>query len=107
MAAPIGPGDWVECVDDRGDGGIALHDGGFLVLGRIYQIDELMAAQTTLAGLVPAVRLVGQPFLHARSWRRRAYALSRFRPIYRPKSDLIESLKQPAPPVERELIAAD
>jgi hypothetical protein len=98
----IGPGDWLECVDAVSDLGGSLFDGGFLVHGRIYQVEEVTEARITSGVMVPSVRLVGQPDLHGRSGRRGSYAVSRFRPVYRPNSDFIEALKQPAP--ERELV---
>lgn len=92
----IGVGDWIECIDASGANGGGLFDGGFLVERRVYQVAEL----SFVDGRVPSVRLVGQPALHSDSGRKGSYALSRFRPIYRPKSSIIEALKQPSPELE-------
>lgn len=103
MNASIGPGDWVECVDVSAPSG-QLHDGGFLVQGRIYQVERLVQVRSQDLGLTPGVNLVGQPALHGQSGRKGGYGLWRFRPIYRPKSDLIQQLQQPAPDTVRELV---
>lgn len=84
MTAPIGPGDWVECVNAS-----PFHSrnavSNRLRVGAIYQIAN--------CGLdpgdgVPIVWLVG---LDSGDFTR-AFLAARFRPIYRPKASLIESL---------------
>lgn len=87
----IGPGDWVECVDASGANNGGMFDGGFLVAGRVYQVRAL----STLTGGAPGVKLVGQPDIHLKTGKRGSYSVTRFRPIYRPKADLIERLMQP------------
>jgi hypothetical protein len=94
VSAPIGPGDWVECVSD---------DAKPMVRGRIYQVARAHrtdAACTTCGDADgAALEIVGHP--HPLGW---GFCIGcEVRPIYRPRSDFIESLKQPAPPAVREL----
>jgi hypothetical protein len=100
----LGPGDWVECVDNgpRPTGLPAPE----LTVGSLYQVESLAELDIGIA-----VYLVGRPnprdgAFHA-GRQISGYALARFRPIYRPKQSIIEQLKQSAPDVVRELIAAD
>lgn len=95
MAPAIGPGDWVECVDAQfhASAGVAL------VLAAIYRVREVLPdAILSGGGRGPTVRLrnialpIGPHGVEA-SW-----AISRFRPIYRPKQEIIEALK--APPIK-------
>lgn len=85
MSAPIGPGDWVECVsvncgcEDARPEKVAL----FLCEGTTYHINRV--GQT--ANGRDAVELV--------DWPNTPFCPGHFRPIYRPKADLIESLKAP------------
>lgn len=92
----IGPGDWVECVDVTSDVAGTGHDWQgerVPVEGQIYQVSD---AWVDCDGY--SVILVGwERDRAARDWGRRCgFAIERFRPIYRPKADLIESLKTPA-----------
>lgn len=89
MAAPIGPGDWVECVQNRHP--TTLPPRG-LIVGRCYMVSAagVTPAHDVQPG-VPWVRLVGVPD-PAPKW---GYRAAWFRPVYRPKADLIESLKAP------------
>jgi len=94
MSVPIGPGDWVECIaacvlDPTNRHNKSLSN---LTLGGIYQVEEVLADAWDDLGLV----LVGVYNTH---WQR-AWRADRFRPIYRPNADLIESLLNQAPPVE-------
>lgn len=83
----IGPGDWVECVDcipsDKPTAKFAL--------GSIYQVEDCV--------FVPGIK---QPHgliikeMPRSSHPTGAYCATAFRPIYRPKAGLIESLKTPA-----------
>jgi hypothetical protein len=92
----IGPGDFIECVDAgpyRGSGGWVVPTLALLVHGAIYQVATL---STHPEYGVPTVCLVGYPSYGEEvgdaifcGW-----GLFRFRPIYRPKADLIESLLQ-------------
>lgn len=98
----IGPGDWVECVDAKpcarwGDPG--LRKGG------LYQVEAVSIRCDEVSGYkAAAVRLAG--YVHPTVEGVRWLGLDRFRPIYRPNVDLIQSLKAPAPPAVRELIDA-
>lgn len=94
----IGPGDWVECVDDSpprcvNDFGPDLKV-GVVVLHRMYCVDEIDEPTEEVPELglwfadEDSVRIDGDGY--DRSW-----AADRFRPIYRPRADLIESLLQP------------
>lgn len=74
----IGPGDFVECVDDAPDEGRAP----LVVKGAIYEVsgvfDGPYGPYLTLAGMDPS------PYP--------GWFLHRFRPVYRPKQELIQSL---------------
>ena len=92
----IGPGDWVECVDMVSDfsGGCEVWlDDALPIEGQIYQVSDAWIDDDGYS-----VILVGWEREKARlDWGRRCgFAIERFRPIYRPKADLIESLKTPA-----------
>lgn len=105
MSAPIGPGDFVECVDASPDW---WGDPVPLVVGQIYRvlgIDWGEGARISPPGLehAPGLWLAGVRSENDED----SFALDRFRPIYRPRADLIEQLQQPAPHAVRELIAAD
>jgi hypothetical protein len=101
MAAPIGPGDWVECVDvspryQPGYGWCPAPDQ--LVLRSIYRVARVFCEPVWG---VDSVVLEGLGAHETRA--DGAYWAGRFRPIYRPKSELIDTLKQPAPAGVREL----
>lgn len=78
----IGPGDWVECVDSRGWEHL-------VPVGSVHLVEDV----TMWQGRIPSLILKG---IASPSGYREVLAEC-FRPIYRPKADLIESLK--APPV--------
>lgn len=91
MAAPIGPGDWVELIGPKGVTSWVCPD---FVGGGLYCVEELVwtapcskCGSSEHAGL----HLVGK----ARA--KHGWAGCIFRPIYRPKSEIIEALKAPAP----------
>mgnify|MGYP006967776509 FL=1 len=90
----IGPGDWVECV------GYALGKRGFEPRGptpkkgEIYQIEAVVMGRLRDGAVEPAYRLVGW-HVPSETGARIVYHHSGFRPIYRPKADLIERLMQP------------
>lgn len=85
----IGPGDWVECVIGRPH---TFHPPATLVVGQLYLVRGLHPnGSLYLAGVV----LPKGPKGIEAGW-----GLPRFRPVYRPKSSLIETLKQPAPELE-------
>ena len=90
MTTPIGPGDWVECIDDgSGDG-----YGTPLRVGAIYRVNGIIPDWQGKLGLTldgvepPTTGSVGIILI--------GFAPELFRPIYRPKADFIESLKAPA-----------
>lgn len=83
----IGPGDWVECIDAAP---LRHRDNGErLLLGALYLVR--WAGPSPLTD-IPSIRVVG---VNTRWW------ASRFRPIYRPKSDFRELLTTPADQRER------
>lgn len=93
MSGAIGPGDWVEAlVDCPPEGGcIAVSKGGLYCV----ETTRLRPLLCTHCGTdCPGLRMVGDQPLDPAIW----WPGCGFRPIYRPKADLIESLK--APPLE-------
>lgn len=88
----IGPGDWVECVD--ADFGVGVWaDRRRIFKGMLYQVsDAWIDFDNEPVILVGWEREVATREFGARA----GYWVRRFRPIYRPKADLIESLKTPA-----------
>lgn len=100
----IGPGDWVECIDASTRGASIWEPGGEIVVGQAYQVSDVFEGWNG----APNLALVGRDRGIAERFHgcRLGYAPDRFRSIYRPKSDFIESLKAPAPPAVRELIDA-
>lgn len=84
MAAPISPGDWVEYVGSDDPNAISMN---LLVRGSVYQVARLVQARGLDGGLHPALILRGVS--------RGAWTIKAFRPIYRPKQELIEQLKAP------------
>lgn len=89
MAAPIGPGDWIECVDAanlRLFGIIPTPIISGLRARNLYQVADL-AHEATPFGRHCVVLLVGCGF--------QSFSLRRFRPIYRPKREIIEALRAP------------
>jgi hypothetical protein len=97
MANAIGPGDWVEFLGYGGNpGSFSGADGTKLRVGGLYQVEEIIRAAMSTGGTCEAITLVGIHRLSVRG-RRMAYLPERFRPIYRPRADFIESLKAPSP----------
>lgn len=89
----IGPGDWVECVHaGEFQGNVSR---GRLVQGAIYRVRAIGLTGSGCLGV--ALVEVRDPITDRYNgfWR-----IGRFRPIYRPKSEIIEALKQPAPSVK-------
>lgn len=81
----IGPGDWVECVAI-----VAPEEGGVragFVVGELYCVIEVINHSDG----VPGLEFSNAPPSGVGGWHSEY-----FRPIYRPKADLIESLKTPA-----------
>jgi len=87
MNQPIGPGDWVECVQTSTEKPLGQQTG--FRLGGLYLVDE--------GGVT-----FGHAWLNCAGMARpncgfwRGWNAKSFRPIYRPKADFIESLKAPA-----------
>jgi len=95
MASDIGPGDFVECVDARP---CAFSGKSLLVAGAIYQVYDLDVGVSPDGELGLALSLVEISDCDLAG--RFVFCATRFRPIYRPKSEIIESLKAPAPELE-------
>lgn len=91
----IGPGDYVECdltgVRRAPSGEVA---GGWPVHGGVYVVRAVGRYNSPVWGDTPGIKLVG---IYGRiSGKRDAWFPAKcFRPIYRPKADLIESLLTP------------
>lgn len=81
MAAAIGKGDWVRCVDARNEIGGPLFDGGFLKDGHVYCVEETSTATLNGQTGMPSLRLVGQPDKHGTTGRRGSYGVWRFKPL--------------------------
>lgn len=85
----LGPGDFVECVNASGR--FASDPPSGLLLGALYTVEAVYINDEgrglTLVGLRASSPFVG-------------YAIDRFRPIYRPKASVIESMLAPAPEME-------
>lgn len=103
MVDPIGVGDWVECVDDSGTPDTAWLDIHRIYRGSIYRVSD---AWTDAWG--DPVILVGWERESANRCfgHRCGYWVHRFRPIYHPKQELIESLKVPAKRTRKREVAA-
>lgn len=99
----IEPGDWVEFIGRDETLKQAHRVEGQLAVGQIYRVRALMRgydrnANTWMEGL----QLFGVYAYHENGVEG-AWHPSLFRPIYRPKSSLIQTLKQPAPDAVRKL----
>lgn len=88
----IGPGDWLESLYDYPASGSSrsLTKGGLYCVG---EVDHEDCTCWRCGDTGPGFALVGDP---PGSLADSAWCLCDFRPIYRPKADLIESLKTPA-----------
>ena len=87
MSQPIAPGDWVECVR-------ASTTHGFRP-GQIYRCTSTpptVLPCNTCGKKHTGIQLAGAPAQRPATW---LWPICCFRPIYRPKSELIEQLKQP------------
>jgi hypothetical protein len=96
MSGAIGPGDFVECVDASvAPEAVRLgYTGCALQLGAVYVVDRVGVGSET--GL-PSVWLRG----HHRPCADGSYLARRFRPIYRPNSEILNSLLRDVPAKER------
>lgn len=91
MSAPIGPGDWVECVRDddcEGYPGMPLRRAGSLQC--VSSVDDEDAECGECGDVSPGFYLQGD--VPNPEWSRCACF---YRLIYRPREDLIETLLQP------------
>lgn len=94
----IGKGDWVECISHHAEK-IGLRAGAAYLVEEVRDMgrdcsscrDACKRMGLRLSGATPIVQGYAVGFVCS----------SAFRPIYRPKSTFIETLKQPAP--DREL----
>lgn len=101
----IGPGDWVERDPDFRNPRRAIPKsevsvrGGWPEFGKLYQVRDMQVLRGEEGCLWQGLRLVG--VVATISGHPDAYwPAEGFRPIYRPKADLIESLKVPAERVD-------
>lgn len=90
MSAPIGPGDWVECVKCSPHG----HMRG-LRLGGVYRVCEIIHGPRSCDGCGTNHEGLALDGLFANP----GWAICAFRPIYRPRADLIQRLLSPVPGV--------
>ena len=80
----IGPGDFIECIDDLR----SINPQSMLVLGAIYTAVEVFDDDRGTPGVSVKEATPPAPYY--------GFAISLFRPVYRPKASLIESLSTPA-----------
>jgi len=94
MSAPIGPGDWVECVNAES----GWTDGDpRLVLGAIYVVEEVAIRRRDPRTGLETVGLYLREVPSHVPW-----SITRFRPIYRPSESLFlqRLMEVPAPELE-------
>lgn len=94
MSEPIGPGDWVECVDARPHRRITVAP-ITIVFGALYRVAKVIPGGTRDYAALrfweqDCLRVEGDPLPEPNAWR-----FVRFRPIYRLKQSIIEALKAP------------
>lgn len=87
MSEPIGPGDWVEVVQSTDRDHIQLPLGSLWRVSAMESTDVPGCSENPEC-LAPIIDLVGQPICDDIG-----FCACGFRPIYRPSSFLIESLK--------------
>jgi hypothetical protein len=93
----IEPGMWVECVDDSPGPRTGLRP---LVRGKLYRIRDISTAPTIgLSGRLElgSVKVEGITLPPGPNGRELWLSWRRFRPIYRPSTDLIEGLLKAVP----------
>lgn len=101
MAAPIGPGDWIECVGPFADPAERAARGsrieGSYFIGMVT-VCEAVAERVRFPGnrVAPGIKARGVRAFLA-DGREAWIPAYQWRPVYRPKADFIESLK--APPI--------
>lgn len=96
MSAPIGPGDYVECIQNRLP--TTLPPRG-IVVGRIYRVTDTGVTPPDDKEPNKAWLRVDGAECRPDRW---GFHAEWFRPVYKPQASLIQSLKQPAPEREQE-----
>jgi hypothetical protein len=95
MSAPIGPGDYVECVNAGSKWpGFPC----FLILGAIYTVERIvLPGPDTVDDTVflVGVKNPNDGRITPRGDRVAGFALSRFRPIYRRSDTILKSVLEP------------
>ena len=91
----IGPGDYVECIAaDLNIDGVEPIGGWPLVIGSIYQVRWVGKAVSRLGRERPAIK-VGGIVAKTAAGIEGAFDQRYFRPVYRPKSEIIQGLLTP------------
>lgn len=98
MADVVGPGDWVECIDASTPANRTYNP---LALGALYCVDAVIPRSNTCPrdGCTCVLRLAK---VVTKPPHMPGFCPSRFRPVYRPKAEVIQALLQPAPAKETE-----
>ncbi len=89
MSADIGPGDWVECVRP------SRMRPGALRVGAVYQV--VSCTPEDRHG-IPGVTIKGVPAVYEHAGF--GWAVFMFRPVYRPKAEILDGLREPIKPVK-------
>lgn len=100
MSAPIGPGDWVQCVDASPPAW--PNTGGLLVLGGVYCVEGIVKGLRLDGSFHPGLILTDPATKSSAGLVEHCWRLERFVPLGGRRADFIEALKQPAPERERE-----
>lgn len=96
MSEPIGPGDWVECIA-RGRGnppGVQFERDAPLDVGRLYRVVKVVRGVDRKSGEFREGVFLTWPRTFIGGVEA-AWPLERFRPVYRPKQTVIDSLTAP------------
>lgn len=90
MAEPIGPGDWVECVNSK-----QAKRGARIDRGDLYCVDTITQGLDIIGGGIIQGLVLTEPKTRsmAPSGVMDGWRPEHFRPIYTPKQSLIESLR--------------
>lgn len=105
MSEPIGPGDWVECI-----GGPTFPDNeGKVVVGNLYRVKAMIPKIYCSCGKQhEGLRFHGVLNPHdPKGIDSHWWGICCFRPIYRPRQELIKQLKAPPLNAEGPLRKAD
>lgn len=90
----IGPGDWVECIGyaEEDDPSTWIADDDYPQVGSIYRVDAITEHDGLILAEFAQIDL---------EWDARVeWDAEYFRPVYRPKAEIIEALRQPSPELE-------